>query len=159
MRSQEREPHLVRAGEGKIHMDMSEEPVCVEIYRKNAGPGFRGPHLVWKFTGKMPDTDSGDGILCGNLQEKKPHGECTRAILCRNLEEKCRPRPCPPRSNTKPLSLTVRTPSVWPHCLGHYIFVFNQAIHSGIYRSGKKLIIYSFSIRQFIREYIDLGKK
>ena len=34
MRSQEREPHLERAGVGEIHMDMSEEPFCMEIYRK-----------------------------------------------------------------------------------------------------------------------------
>ena len=36
MRSQEREPHVVRAGGGESHMDMSEEPFCMEIYRKNA---------------------------------------------------------------------------------------------------------------------------
>ena len=52
MRSQEREPHVVRAGGGEIHMDMSEEPFCVEIYKKNAVHSFRGPHFVWKFTGK-----------------------------------------------------------------------------------------------------------
>ena len=31
MRSQEREPDLVRAGGSEIHMDMSEEQFCVEI--------------------------------------------------------------------------------------------------------------------------------
>ena len=38
--------------------------------------------------------------------------------FCGNLEEKCRTPGCPPRSNTGPFTVTVRTPSVWPHCLG-----------------------------------------
>ena len=52
-------------------MDMSQEPFCVEMYRKNAAHTFTGPHFVeiyrkkrawtlhkghfvWKFIGKMP---------------------------------------------------------------------------------------------------------
>ena len=50
---------------------MLQEPFCMEIYRKSAGPGFRGQHFVWKFTGK------------------NAHGHVTRAILCGNLQEKC----------------------------------------------------------------------
>ena len=38
-RSQDREAHLVRASAGETHMDMSEEPFCVEIYRELAGHG------------------------------------------------------------------------------------------------------------------------
>ena len=34
-------------------MDMSEEPFCVEIYRKNAAHPFQDRDFVWKFTGKM----------------------------------------------------------------------------------------------------------
>ena len=34
MRSQEREPHVMPAGGREIPMDMSEEPLCMEIYRK-----------------------------------------------------------------------------------------------------------------------------
>ena len=86
MRSQELETHVVRAGGCEIHIDMSEEPFCVEIYRKNAAPVFRGPPFVWKFTGK------------------NAHGHVTRAILYGNSQEKCRPRCCPSRSNTGPLS-------------------------------------------------------
>ena len=84
----------------KTRMDIAHGPFCMEIYRKNAADTFPGTHFVWKFTGK------------------NAHGQCTRVILCGNLQEKCRTPPCPPRSNTGPLSLTVRTPSVWPHCLG-----------------------------------------
>ena len=57
-----------------------------EIYCKNAGPQSRGytfcasarsrnAHghckFVWKFTGKMPDTDSGASILCEPAQPKR----------------------------------------------------------------------------------------
>ena len=56
MRSQEREPHLVRAGGGGILMDMSQELLRVEIYRKSASPEFQDPHFVWKFTGKNIST-------------------------------------------------------------------------------------------------------
>ena len=40
-----------------------------KIYRKSAGPGFRGPHFIWKFTGK------------------NAHGDVTRAILRSSLQE------------------------------------------------------------------------
>ena len=154
-------------------MDMSEEPFCVEISRKKGtGTGHRNhfmasgdhvfdgsggtcykSHFVWKFKGKVPDPDSRDSILCGNLQEKwtwrrhKSHfvwtftGKMREAtfqarILCGNLQEKTpmdsaqepfcvdiyRKNAGPPGAHldqTRALfTLTVRTPSVWPHCLG-----------------------------------------
>ena len=68
----------------KTHMDMLEEPFCVEIYRKNAAHTFTGTHFVWKFTGK------------------NAHGHCTRAILCGNLQEKCRTPPSPPGPTRAP---------------------------------------------------------
>ena len=68
MRPHEREPHVVRAGgvpgfrdphfvwkfTGKTHMDMSQEPFCVEIYGKKTLMELHKSHFVWKFTGKMP---------------------------------------------------------------------------------------------------------
>ena len=102
MRSQEREPHFVRAFPIESDMDMSKEPFCIEIYRKNAGPQSRDTrfvracavethmdisldifhkiHFVWKFTGKVPDPDSRTHILIGHLQENA-HRQCRRAIL------------------------------------------------------------------------------
>ena len=47
--------HFVQAGAGETHMGMSQEPVCVEFKRKNAGPQAHKSHFVRKFTGKMPD--------------------------------------------------------------------------------------------------------
>ena len=62
MRSQEREPHLVRSGGSEIHMDMSEEPLCMENYRKKCTWTCQKSHFVWKFTGKLPVTDAGTHI-------------------------------------------------------------------------------------------------
>ena len=36
-RSQDREAHFVRARAVEMHIDMSEERLCAEIYRENAG--------------------------------------------------------------------------------------------------------------------------
>ena len=36
-RSQEREAHFVRACAVEIHMDMTQDAFCAEIYRENAG--------------------------------------------------------------------------------------------------------------------------
>ena len=36
-RSQDREAHLARACAVEMHMDMSQEAFCAEIYRENAG--------------------------------------------------------------------------------------------------------------------------
>ena len=46
MRSQEREPHCARAFPVESYMDISEEPFCMEIYRKNAGPQSRDTRFV-----------------------------------------------------------------------------------------------------------------
>ena len=94
MRSQEREADLVRAGRSEIHRDiMSEEPFCVEIYRKKC---------TWTYE---------KSLFCGNLDEKRNRqrsqkafcgcggpttfwmeveAHVTRAILYGNLQEKCR---------------------------------------------------------------------
>ena len=194
MRSQEREPDLVRAGGSEIHMDMSEEPFCMEIYRKKCTWTCQKSHFVWKFTGKkaqaqvtgailwLPGTTFWmeveahvtRAILYGNLQEKcrtrmlrsafcveiyrkkrtwtchkshfvwkftgkMPEATWEAPTLCGNLQEKTRMdiaqgpfcveiyrknagRPRPHLDLHGPLfTLTVRTPSVWPHCLGKNI--------------------------------------
>ena len=61
--------HFVRACTIEMHMDMSQEPLCVEIYSKNAGRQSRQP-------------------FCASLRSRNAHGHFTRAILCRNLHEK-----------------------------------------------------------------------
>ena len=48
---------------------------------------------------------------------------------------------------------------IWEYTSGKgkstYIFVFNEAIHLGIYKRKGKVHIYLFSLRQFIWEYIS----
>ena len=45
-RSQDREAHFVRACAVEMHMDRSQEPFCMEIYRKNARPQSRDTRFV-----------------------------------------------------------------------------------------------------------------
>ena len=45
---------------------------CVEIYRKNAGPGFRGLHFV-RVRSRNAHGHFTTAILCGNLQENAAH--------------------------------------------------------------------------------------
>ena len=72
-RSQDRDPHFVRACAVEMHFNMSQEPLYTEIYQKNAAPQKRDPHtlcepaqskcmstfrkshFIWQFTGKMRD--------------------------------------------------------------------------------------------------------
>ena len=89
------------------------------------------------------------GILCGNLEGKCRTlipgpafcGHVTRDILCGNLPGKRRTLPIPPRLNTGPyITVTVRTPSVWPHCLG------KTSNHSHIFHGKSELCINSKSM-------------
>ena len=87
MKSQEREPHTVRAGVGEIHMDLPEEPFEMEIYRKKCTWTCHKSHFVRKFTGKMLFSDSGDRILCGNLQGKT-HMDMSQEPFCGEIYRK-----------------------------------------------------------------------
>ena len=77
LRSREAEGQVTRAIlcgnlQEKCQTPSPKESFCVEMYKKSAGPGFRGPHFIWKSTGK------------------NARGNVTRAIFCGNLNEKCR---------------------------------------------------------------------
>ena len=93
--------HFARACAVETHMDISQEPFCVDFFGKMLDPDsgassilrepaqskrtrtFHNSHFVWKFIGKMP------------------HAPATTSI------------------KHQALTLTVRTPSVWPHSLGN----------------------------------------
>ena len=65
--------------------------------------------------------DSGTPILCGNLQEKT-HMDMLEEPFCVEIYRKNAARPRAHLDLHGPLfTLTVRTPSVWPHCLGNEI--------------------------------------
>ena len=64
-----RETRFVRACTVEMHMDISQEEFCVEIYRESAARASGTPilcepgqakctwnHVVWKFIGHWPDT-------------------------------------------------------------------------------------------------------
>ena len=62
----------------------TQEPFCVEIYRKKAGPILCGNLQEKGWTPIL-------GIaFCASLRSRNAHGHFTRAILCGNLEEKWR---------------------------------------------------------------------
>ena len=61
----------MRACASETHMGMSQEPLCVEIKRKNAGPQAHKNHFVWKFKGKKPDPKPGEHVLHEPAQSKR----------------------------------------------------------------------------------------
>ena len=60
-----------------------------------------------------------ESTLCASLRSRNAHGHFTRAILCGNLQKKMPHTPATTSIKHRALTLTVRTPSVWPHCLGN----------------------------------------
>ena len=60
---------------------MSQEPFCVETYKKNAGPQAHKSHFVWTLTGKVPDPDPRAHVLYWNLQEKT-HMDISEDAFC-----------------------------------------------------------------------------
>ena len=135
MRSQDWEAHVVGGFPGDTHMDRSQEPFCMEIYRKSAAPGFHDKHFDWKFTGKNAHGHVRGAILCGNLQEKcrtlfsgtafcveiyreNAHGDFARGTFCCNLQGNM-PDTDPTTSiKHRALTLTVRTPQCGHIVLG-----------------------------------------
>ena len=108
-----------------------------------------------------------------SLRSRSPHGYFRRAISCGNLQEKCWTRRRPLRLNTRLRTLTVRTLSVWPHCLG------NCCVYIRVYRERERerdrwhmreqsitynrpcscwlfMFVETYQCRQI--SYIDLGK-
>ena len=75
----------VRACAVEMHMDISQEPFRMEIYRGNK----------WRRTPRRP-------AFCTSLGSRNAHGHFTRAILYGILQGKGPTRRIPPRLNTKP---------------------------------------------------------
>ena len=117
----------------------SPKPFCVEIDKKNPGTTFRDgilrepaqskrtwtfhkSHFVWKFAGKRPDPNSGTYVSRAPAQSKRTWTSQMSHFVWK-FTGKCRTRIRPPRLDTGLFTLTVRTPSVWLHCLGKNIQV------------------------------------
>ena len=101
-RTRVRARHYVQACVVETHMDISQEPCCVEIYRK-CRTRVRARHCVRACVvethmdisqepccvetyRKMPDASPGTA-LCASLCSRNAHGHFTRAMLCGNLQE------------------------------------------------------------------------
>ena len=88
-------------------------------------------HFAQKFTGKMQNANPGASILCELVQSK-----CTWTCHKRRFVRKFRGK-MPDASNItsiehRALTVTVRTPSVWPHCLGKYIKTSGAILNKGV---------------------------
>ena len=136
MRSKNWEAHVVRAFPGESHMGMSKEPFCIDIYRKNAGPNSGAHVLYWNLQEK---THMGiSEPFCVGFYKKNAGPlfrgwQCVWMFFVKKRTWRCHkshfvwkftgkiPHTIPPTSieHRAFLTLTVRTPSVWPHCLGN----------------------------------------
>ena len=81
MRSQEGEPHFVRAGASEIHMDMQKSNCKWTFTRKNAHGHVTRAILCGNLEEKIPDTLSGEHVFYGNLQDKT-HMEMSQEPIC-----------------------------------------------------------------------------
>ena len=102
----------------EMHMDMSQEAFCAEIYRENAGPlipqqafcatcavemhmDMSQEAFVRKFTRKTPDANPAASMWCEPAQSKCIW-TCHKRHLCGNLQGKCQTPGIPPRLNNGP---------------------------------------------------------
>ena len=97
-RSQDRKAYLARACAVEMHMNIVQEPFCVEMYRKNAGRQsqdmvfcelaqskctwtFQKSNFVWNCQEKRR-TSIPRHTFCASLRSRNAHGHFRRAILC-----------------------------------------------------------------------------
>ena len=97
-RSQDPEAHFVRAYAGDMRMDISQEPVCMEIYRKNGRGHFRGHRFVRASAVEM-HMDMSQGAFRAEIYRENTDASDTTSI------------------EHRPLTVTVRAPqcgrTVW----------------------------------------------
>ena len=111
-----------------------EEPFRVEIYRKNAGPARHVLCEPAQSKRTILDPDSRVSILREPAQSK-----CTwtfhKSHFVWNFTGKMRHAPATTSIKHRALTLTVRTPSLWPHCLGKHAYTNRTAWHDdGVYK-------------------------
>ena len=89
-----------------MHMDISQESACIEIFRENAKRPSRGHRFVRARAIEMHMSMSLESLepfyvviykkcqmplrgtsFCASLRRRNGHGHFTRAILCGNLRE------------------------------------------------------------------------
>ena len=125
-----------------MHMDMSEEQFCTEIYRENAGRSVRGPRFVQACAVEM-HMDMSEEPFCTEIDRENAGRKFRDTRSCESAQSKCTGTfhkshfvlkfkgnwPDTPDTTSikhRALTLSVRTPSVWPHCLGKNMFPKHQ---------------------------------
>ena len=112
----------MRAARSTHTVTISQEPFCLEIYRKNAGPQFQGARFV-RACAVETHMDISQEPFCVEIYKKTPDHNPRHGILCEThmdisqepffaaiYREKI-PRTIPPTSiEHRALTLTVRTP-------------------------------------------------
>ena len=73
-RSQDREAHFVRACAVEMYTDISQEPFCVEICRKNAVRQAHDTRFVRACAGEM-DMDMSEGAFCAEIFTRENHDQ------------------------------------------------------------------------------------
>ena len=104
---------LIRTTDPKTRKHTLREPA----QSKCTWTGYKS-HFAWKFTRKLP-TPIPRHTFCASLRSRNAHGHFTRAIWWGNLQGTGRTWTS---IKHRAVTLTVRTPSVWPHCLGNNMF-------------------------------------
>ena len=95
-RSQESEAHFARACAVEMRTDISEEPLCVKLYRKNAGRQSRSKHFV--------------RACAVDMHMDIPQETCHKDIYIGNAG-----RPGCHLDKTPGLNTYRNHPSAWPH--------------------------------------------
>ena len=104
---------------GKMGGDTSGDSVLCEPAQSKRTWTFEKSHVV-ELTGKMPDADSGASILCETAQSKRTWTFHKSHFVCKVTGKMLDPDGTTSIEH-RALTLTVRTPSVWPHCLGNIV--------------------------------------
>ena len=97
-RSQDPEAHFVRACAGHMRMDISREPFCMEIYRRNDRGHLRGHRL------------------CEPAQSKCTY--ISQGPFCLDILRENDKRPGDHLDQEPGLNCYRKNPSEWPRCLG-----------------------------------------
>ena len=91
---------------------------------------------MWKFTGKVPYANPTAHVLCEPVQSKRTW-TCHKSNFLQKFTRKMPDAPETTSIKHRALTVSVRTPSVWPHCWGH---IFQCSDLFGQLNSGLNLV-------------------
>ena len=113
---------------GKVPYANPATPVSCKPAQSKCTWTFYKSHFVWKFRRKMPDPNPGDIVSCEPAQSKRTW-TFHKIHFVWKFTGKMPLAPATTSIKHRALTLTVRTPPVWPHRLGNiktyiiYLFI------------------------------------